>query len=521
MNVTLSSATSSQIGVSLCTVAYNDSPIFAFERPEILVPEAIGMYSVVVIRVGGSTGSAAVFVQSTLSPALVQGQVNGTVTFGPDDTRATLSLMIQDSDEYEMRSFVLTLVNATAGAVLSSTNSTVTVMDKGDASLPGYPHLEVNTVTGGMFLIFVDSRWFLGGPTAQFYRYELLVRTADGSIVQTAYLNDSSASFSMGGLRNDTVYDITAATVNQLGRGETSPTLQVTTSGATPPSAVQDFNVDAVTAGFARLRWKAPFDQGGQPLSTYVLTINAPQTGATRTIRMDSDVVQANISDLTEMTWYLFSISAVNQAGLESSAAMLNTMTGIRTPPFTPPPPTLVNSTGGMLFFSINAPTDCGGVPLVSFTIFVARLTGGDILYRNYTMPIDQPNASDGPVGSAAIYGLLSNSIYVVRVSILNTEVRNVTFWTCTLGIFCRPISHFLFMIEGIKSFERSSTLFHIRPDSAFSYGHTKACRRGSRRDNARLGGSRGHWRAEAGGICGTDEEFSRERNLVHSDSRL
>jgi putative cell wall-binding protein len=162
------------------------------------------------------------------------------------------------------------------------------------------------------------------------------VPTADGGSAITGYvLTPSSGSpvslgagvttYTVTGLTNGTPYTFTIAAVNAVGAGAAS----VVSAAATPAPVVPDAPTAVIASagdGHVMLGWIAPVDDGGSPITGYVIT---PSAGSPITV---GDVTTYAVPGLTNGTSYTFTVAAVNAVGtgVDSAASSATTPTATR-----------------------------------------------------------------------------------------------------------------------------------------------------------------------------------------------
>ncbi len=132
--------------------------------------------------------------------------------------------------------------------------------------------------------------------------------TPGGKVAKTANVT----SFTVGGLRDGTSYRFTVTAVNRYGAGPASrPSTAVKPRRPTAPSAPR--NVTA-SAGFssAILRWTAPANDGGAPITSYTITARPGHLTTT----VPGDARNALVSGLTNGRNYSLTITAANGGGL-------------------------------------------------------------------------------------------------------------------------------------------------------------------------------------------------------------
>lgn len=434
VTLTITSATSSSLATTQTVVsvmAARYAGRIVFQDSQWSGNESVGQAVIYLARELGASGVVTVFVTSTVSSAITNNQVKSTVTFHDGQTSAPLPIPIESSDEYSDRTFELRLSDPTGGAQVSSNTMKFHVYDKGDVSLPGYPSLLADSATGGMIRVVLNAPQFRGGEYAYIHHYEVELESPDG-LVQLSHAYGTNV-LSISHLQNDTTYKARGAAINQRGRGAFSESVNVSTTAATPPGVVAELWISEITGGAARLLWREPVDLGGLELARYEITAHNYYSGVTHVTHVNGSASSAAIGDLQAGGSYVFSIFAVNRAEMSGFATDIYATASFATPPRQPPPPVLVQATGGALHFNVVVPVDCGGWPLTSFTVYVARLSGWEINYVEFVTRTIESKSETGIVGNVSMYDLLSDSVYFVKVSIQSeyvSEPQQICIWT-------------------------------------------------------------------------------------------
>jgi Fibronectin type III domain len=165
-----------------------------------------------------------------------------------------------------------------------------------------------------------------GGSPITSYR----VTATPGGAVTTVAAPSTSTVF--GNLQNGTGYTFSVQAQNAVGLGAPS--------GPTGPAVPYSYPAPATNVaadlqgGGAVVRWDAPADDGGRPVTGYHLTA-AP---GPITITADASQRRAAFSGLTAGTSYTFTVTAANEAG-DSAVDATSTATGIVAAAQTPPNP--------------------------------------------------------------------------------------------------------------------------------------------------------------------------------------
>lgn len=399
-----------------------ESGVIGFDTYETTIVENAGLLAVSLQRSNESDGNVTVFISSSITSALTESPIEKSVLFENGILSASANFSIRNSDEYENRKFTLQLVNATSGSNVWAQVMHVNVVDKGDVSFAGAPWVSLVNVSGGMISVVWDPPSYVGGPNGSILDYHVKLQTMNGS--QQTFDANTETNFQVFDLLNDTTYAVEVAGVNQRGIGEYSEPLTVMTTAPVHPGPVRAFALTDVSGGMIQLSWSYPVDKGGGSLVLYRISVLSQATNLYRIIEVPSTTLNMSIGDLVSNTLYNVSIVAVNEALLEGLPIMTSIMTLTQTPPSQPPQPSLVNATGGALNLNVFAPIDCGGSDLISYTVYYARHMNWLINYQTYATYNVTNKSDDGNIGIISVFGLLSHSKYLIKISITNQAVR-------------------------------------------------------------------------------------------------
>lgn len=427
ISVNLVSATESKLGTNTTTILVQDNGdagFIAFEATKTTIIEDAGSLVVKLQRTNGTYGNVTAFITSSISSALWESPIGTVVLFGNGVTTATINVTIRNSDDFENRKFTLRLSNPTGGSSLSNEPMTVAVADKGDVSFAGSPRVALQNVSGGMISVNWDPPAYSGGEYGVVLDYHVLLLTDDGFVLASNATNSTSIQYF--DLSNETAYIIKVAGINKRGIGEYSEALRLVTTAPVEPGPTPRFVIANVTGGMFDLFWSYPLDKGGLPIAFFRISVLCQTTNASRFIEVTNTSMKASVGDLNSNTLYNVSITTVNEALLEGPLVTNSTITLSGTTPAQPPKPSLMIATGGALYLNVFTPVDCGGADLVSYTVYYTRYTGWLINYQIYATINITNKLEDGSVGVVSVYGLMSRSKYLFKISIANILVRSI-----------------------------------------------------------------------------------------------
>ena len=248
----------------------------------------------------------------------------------------------------------------------------------------------------------------VGGSGSPITDY-LIQYSSNGGLSWTPFSDGKSTltTATVTGLANGTSYVFRVAAVNDTGTGSWSVNSSAVipcTVPAAPTNVIgEPGNSQAV------LSWTAPLDNGGSPITDYVIqysnTGSAPWTTFPHSA---STATSATVTGLTNGTSYVFRVAAVNAAGTGSWS---NPVTVIpRTVPAAPI--SLIGTTGnGQVSLSWTAPANNGGSAITDYTIQYSTNGGA-------TWTISSHSASTAT--TATVTGLTNGTSYVFRVAAVN-----------------------------------------------------------------------------------------------------
>ncbi len=226
---------------------------------------------------------------------------------------------------------------------------------------------------------------------------EYLVTAFPGGLVAT--LDGASRSAAVPGLENGARYTFTVAAANAAGAGPPSgPSPPVIP--ATVPDPPTDLEVVA-GSGEATVSWLAPTDDGGSPITGYVIT--ASPDGVTVTV--DSDASGATLTGLTNGIAYTFSVVALNAAGASVASAASDAVVPARS---VPQAPLDIAADAGDSSATVSwaPPPSDGGSPITAYAVTV--------------WPDGSRIIVDGEATSAILTGLINGLVYSFTVTASN-----------------------------------------------------------------------------------------------------
>ncbi|WP_200847210.1 carboxypeptidase regulatory-like domain-containing protein, partial [Microbacterium sp. 18062] len=150
--------------------------------------------------------------------------------------------------------------------------------------------------------------------------YELSLYAAGSDIPERTISVGAVTSQEIGGLSHSTDYEVSIAAVNRVGAGEESPRAAFSTPRLTVPGTPTVTSSTATSATELSVAWDAPGDDGGSPITGYVVEVLHDGSPVA-----DADVhiegTAATVSGLTPETSYTVTVAATNVAGTGAAAS--------------------------------------------------------------------------------------------------------------------------------------------------------------------------------------------------------
>ena len=251
-----------------------------------------------------------------------------------------------------------------------------------------------------------------GGATVSGYRLELF-RAGESEPVRTIDLGATSSQ-TIGGLDEDTAYEITVAARNRIGLGDASPRTAFRTKSISVPDSPTDIAVRSTGQTSAEVSWAAPRVDGGSAITGYNVTVlqgGAPVAGAVVAVTG----LTATITGLAPSTAYEVGVAAVNVKGASSVGAFVPVTTDATPPPVTvpaaPSTPSGASHAPTSVSLAWSAPVADGGSPVDQYSVKV------------YSDGVELPDlARLTSATSIEITGLVPGSVYTFAVAARNAK---------------------------------------------------------------------------------------------------
>ena len=299
--------------------------------------------------------------------------------FTPSDERAHVITRyydepIQNGREYFVKVFSYNSDN------MGSQTAEFRVVPGATGSLSG---LSISNVTANSADVFVSVAGTTSDVRAIHLRYRMASRAnwPGGGWEDTLRFISSAARvrFELQDLYSHTAYDVQVSLFATFPTGEYVSGSFMTSAGR--PSSPRNL---LVTHGDRELSmgWSSPGNDGGAPITGYVVEWKSGDQGYSSSRRMSLDVGTSTteIFDLTNGVQYTIRVIAVNAYG-NGLPAEANAIPS--TVPASPPSGTIGSSCDGSLVVSWQPPIDDGGSPITSYTIQWKSEPDGDYYFAD------------------------------------------------------------------------------------------------------------------------------------------
>ena len=245
--------------------------------------------------------------------------------------------------------------------------------------VPGAPTITSVTPAAGQALVAFTAPASDGGSPITSFEVQA---TAGGVVVATVTdIAATATSAVVTGLANGVPHTFTVRAVNALGAGPLSAPSVAVTPIAVPGAPV----IGNATAGntSATVRWTAPADNGGSPITQYRVQVRTGTTVVRTVTGVAPTATSTVVTGLTNGTAYNFRVRAVNAAGLGPLSAASNTVTPATVPGAARIGTAIPGPLGGALTAAVSwlPPLNNGGSAITGYRVRALRMsTRGAVL---------------------------------------------------------------------------------------------------------------------------------------------
>jgi titin len=243
--------------------------------------------------------------------------------------------------------------------------------------------------------------------------YVIQYKTADEAVwSHSLELGSNATVATIKDLANGTVYAFRVAAVNAIGVGPWSNEATAAPDASLANTPGQPTAVTP-TAGNTQvgLTWTAPADDGGSPVTDYVVQHRADGDATWQSALIGSTATRYTVKDLRNGVAYAFRVAAVNAIGAgdwSELARATPTASGFRAPG----PPTNLTATPGdtQIGLTWTPPSDNGGTPVTQYAV----------AYRTSPDGVWQVVETGSPDWQHTLKGLVNGQAYDVMVAAVN-----------------------------------------------------------------------------------------------------
>jgi len=231
--------------------------------------------------------------------------------------------------------------------------------------------------------------------------YKVYWGTVSGSYTHVQEVGNV-LTYTVTGLTNGQRYYFAVTAFNAVGESDKSN--EVSAIPCTVPSAPQNLQARAGN-GSVTLIWEPSGDNGGLPISNYIIYYGTSQGDYTKTINL-GNITSYTITGLTNGQRYYFAVSAINGVGESGKSREVSAV-----PCTLPSAPRNLKGIGGngKITLSWEAPENDGGSAITGYRIYWGSTSG------NYT-----ESKEVGNVLTHTITGLTNGQTYYFAVSAIN-----------------------------------------------------------------------------------------------------
>ena len=296
--------------------------------------------------------------------------------------------------------FTVQAVNAVGTGTASAASSTLTV----PTTVPTPPAVGSVSVLGTTATLSITPPDDTGGMPLTGYAVTPWVGSTAAPVVS---VGSNASTATVSGLARGTTYRFTLVAANAKGASPSSEASAPVTVAATVPAAPSAVtSVQPPGAGALVVSWAKPADNGGAPVTGYVLT--PYRDGVPQPAVSLGNVVSTTVSPVARGSSYTFAVAAVNAAGTGANSDPSAAVTVSAAAPSAPTAVTASRS-GSAVTLTWAAPADTGGAPVTGYV--VTPDTGG----------VDLDPVTVGPSTTTTITDLATGAVYTFTVAAQNS----------------------------------------------------------------------------------------------------
>jgi hypothetical protein len=292
--------------------------------------------------------------------------LQGSTTVRTVTTDASLETTVTGLVNGTAYSFAVAAVNAVGTG--TRTTAGAPVAPSAAATAPAAPVVGSPTGADGSAVVRWSAPPSDGGSPITGYTVHV---HQGGSTVASAPASAGATQLTVTGLTNGTAYRFTVTAANAIGTsGASALSAAVTPGGPVTVPSAPTIGTPTPGDGWVIVRWAAPVNTGGAPLSGFVVRAHRADGTLAATVNAMPEDRSAYVTGLTNGSAYTFTVVARNSAGTgPASAATAPVTPG---PAFTPPGAPVIGTVtpgDGSAYVSWQAPASDGGSPITGYTV--------------------------------------------------------------------------------------------------------------------------------------------------------
>ena len=295
-----------------------------------------------------------------------------------------LSYMHTGLDPVKRYYYRVSAINDIGLSLPSGTASAITEAAPPTATAPDAPTgLTAVAVSFDQINLRWEAPTQTGGRPITAYGIDTLSVDTWGTLISNTGSTD--LSYMHTGLDPVKRYYYRVSAINDIGLSLPSETASATTKTATPTAVVPDAptGLTAVAVSFDQinLRWEAPTQTGGRPITAYGIDTLSVDTWGTLISNTGSTDLSYMHTGLDPVKRYYYRVSAINDIGLslpsETASATTKTATPTAVVPDAPTGLTAVAVSFDQINLRWEAPTQTGGRPITAYGIEISATGNG------------------------------------------------------------------------------------------------------------------------------------------------
>lgn len=245
-----------------------------------------------------------------------------------------------------------------------------------------------------------------------------------GGVAGVVTTNSSSALFT--GLMALSVYSVTVAAVNAVGRGDFGVALLIATGPPSQPSPPRNLVCQRVSFSDAVVVWETPLDNGGVNITSFIVFVSTSAASLGPSFVVPPNVTQWDVTGLLASATYYIRMLTVNVAGMSVPCGILVVSTSPPQPPAVAASPTVFRTDCCSATFNFSSTSDSRGGPVLNYNLELFNASSIE------SAPLVWATVPQG-VYSWVWHALPADSDFVMRVAA--TNIAGVANWSAFSGV--------------------------------------------------------------------------------------